>query len=148
MRNQGISPSPLTCCSNAGVGSLENQRHPSTPNQRMKGAELWEAEEVEHGGGRVLVAGKGMVNTSHQTPGTSDQGARPSGKGPPRSNLQRSFSGRRWASFLFPPRSFQCLLPLSPDPPATVVLLLLVACSCCCSKPRGRKAQVRPMTPP
>lgn len=31
---------------------------------------------------------------------------------------------------------------------ATVVLLLLVACSCCCSKPRGRKAQVRPMTPP
>nr|KAF6458960.1 small integral membrane protein 5 [Rousettus aegyptiacus] len=37
---------------------------------------------------------------------------------------------------------------------ATVaLLLLLVACSCCCtpccsSKPRGRKAQVRPMTPP
>ncbi|XP_006912281.1 small integral membrane protein 5 [Pteropus alecto] len=36
---------------------------------------------------------------------------------------------------------------------AAVVLLLLIACSsccthCCCPKPRGRKAQVRPMTPP
>ncbi|KAF6299753.1 small integral membrane protein 5 [Rhinolophus ferrumequinum] len=31
---------------------------------------------------------------------------------------------------------------------ATVVLLLVVACSCCCAQPRGRKAQVRPVTPP
>lgn len=31
---------------------------------------------------------------------------------------------------------------------ATVMLLLLVACSCCCAQPRGRKAQVRPVTPP
>ncbi|KAM7068355.1 small integral membrane protein 5 [Molossus nigricans] len=36
---------------------------------------------------------------------------------------------------------------------ATVLLLLLVACSCCCTRcccpePRGRKVQVRPMTPP
>lgn len=31
---------------------------------------------------------------------------------------------------------------------ATVLLLLLVACSCCCAQPRGRKAQVRPVTPP
>lgn len=30
---------------------------------------------------------------------------------------------------------------------ATVVLLLVVACSCCCAQPRGRKAQVRPVTP-
>ncbi|XP_019601090.2 small integral membrane protein 5 [Rhinolophus sinicus] len=31
---------------------------------------------------------------------------------------------------------------------ATVMLLLLVACSCCCAQPRGRKAHVRPVTPP
>lgn len=31
---------------------------------------------------------------------------------------------------------------------ATIMLLLLVACSCCCAQPRGRKAQVRPVTPP
>ncbi|KAM5216705.1 small integral membrane protein 5-like isoform 2-T2 [Hipposideros larvatus] len=30
---------------------------------------------------------------------------------------------------------------------ATVVLLLVVACCCCCAQPRGRKAQVRPVTP-
>ncbi|XP_037013719.1 small integral membrane protein 5 [Artibeus jamaicensis] len=35
---------------------------------------------------------------------------------------------------------------------ATVLLLLLVACSCCCAhcccpEQRGRKTQVRPMTP-
>ncbi|XP_008691995.1 small integral membrane protein 5 [Ursus maritimus] len=32
---------------------------------------------------------------------------------------------------------------------ATVLLLLLIACSCCCCpEHRGRKVQVRPMTPP
>ncbi|CAD7668266.1 small integral membrane protein 5 [Vulpes vulpes] len=32
---------------------------------------------------------------------------------------------------------------------ATVLLLLLIACSCCCCpERRGRKVQVRPMTPP
>ncbi|XP_024409457.2 small integral membrane protein 5 [Desmodus rotundus] len=36
---------------------------------------------------------------------------------------------------------------------ATVLLLLLTACSCCCARcccpeQRGRKAQVRPVTPP
>lgn len=49
---------------------------------------------------------KGRSTLLIRTPGTSDQGARPSGKGPPHSNLQRDFSGRRWAFFLFPPRSF------------------------------------------
>lgn len=64
-------------------------------------------------------------------------------------DLQRGFFGRKWVFFLFPPWSFLCPLPLSPNPPATVLLLLLVACCCCCcAQPRGRKAQVRPMTPP
>ncbi|XP_012909876.1 small integral membrane protein 5 [Mustela nigripes] len=32
---------------------------------------------------------------------------------------------------------------------ATVLLLLLIACCCCCCpERRGRKVQVRPMTPP
>ncbi|XP_014644751.1 PREDICTED: small integral membrane protein 5 isoform X2 [Ceratotherium simum simum] len=36
---------------------------------------------------------------------------------------------------------------------ATVLLMLLIACSCCCThcccpEQRGRKVQVRPMTPP
>lgn len=106
MGNQEISPSPLTCCSSAGVGSLRNQRHPSTLNPRMNGAELWEAEEVEHGGGWALVAGKGTSTPLIRPPGTSDQEARPLGKGPPHSNLRRGFSGRRWVFFLFPPRSF------------------------------------------
>lgn len=103
----------------------------------MKGAEFWAVEEVRQGGGQ----GPGGQHSQHLS---SDARVFSDQSWTFEPDLRRGFFGGGGHSF----SSHPCPLPLSPNPPATVMLLLLVACSCCCAQPRGRKAQVRPVTPP